>query len=76
MDFLHCDSYLNRFYDEYEKYKNLGLIQLRSPGDSDYTNDDDRWIRYTLNKIIHDQFSIYKVLTRTIGVVAHRPSNR
>lgn len=58
---------LFKIYDEYEKYKNLGLLQLRSPGDSDYTNDDDRWIRYTLNKIIHDQFSIYKFIVGEDG---------
>ena len=53
---------LFKIYDEYCRYKNLGLI--------DITNDpdDDRWRNYILNKILHDQFSIYKIVTAEDGM--------
>lgn len=67
-DTKYLETYmLFKIYDEYEKYKNLGIIQLRSPSDGDFTNDDDNWVNYTLKKIIHDQFSIYKFIVGEDG---------
>lgn len=53
-----------KIYDEYCKYKQLGLIEL------DYGNnksDDLAWINYTINKILHDQFSVYKIVVGEDG---------
>ena len=54
---------LFKIYDEYCKYKSLGLIDI-DPSN----NDDTRWMNYTLNKILHDQFSIYKIVTAEDGM--------
>lgn len=54
---------LFKIYDEYCRLKNMGMIEL------DYNNDDDQhWIEYTLNKVLHDQFSIYKFITDADGM--------
>lgn len=51
-----------KIYDEYCRLKNMGLIEL------DWHNNDDlRWINYTYNKILHDQFSIYKIVVGDDG---------
>ena len=54
---------LFKIYDEYCKYKNLGLIDI-DPSNT----DDTRWLNYALNKILHDQFSIYKIVTAEDGM--------
>lgn len=54
---------LFKIYDEYCRLKNIGMIDF-SPSDS----DDAHWIQYTLNKVLHDQFSIYKFITSDDGM--------
>jgi hypothetical protein len=54
---------LFKIYDEYERVKNNGLIEL-DQSDS----DDDRWINYTIHKVLHDQFSIYKIVVGEDGM--------
>lgn len=54
---------LFKIYDEYSKYKSLGLIDI-DPSNT----DDNRWLGYALNKILHDQFSIYKIVTAEDGM--------
>lgn len=54
---------LFKIYDEYCRLKNMGMIEL------DYNNDEDQhWITYTLHKVLHDQFSIYKFITDADGM--------
>lgn len=53
---------LFKIYDEYEKYKNLGLLELDSNN-----QDDELWINYTFKKILHDQFSIFKIIVGEDG---------
>lgn len=54
---------LFKIYDEYCRLKNMGMIEL------DYNDrDDTHWIEYTLNKVLHDQFSIYKFITDSDGM--------
>ena len=56
-----------KIYDEYCKYKNMGLIEL-DPDDSKSSNDDLKWINYTKNKVLHDQFSAYKFVVGEDGM--------
>jgi hypothetical protein len=54
---------LFKIYDEYCRYKNLGLIQL------DLSDTEDSvWVNYTFNKVLHDQFAIYKFITADDGM--------
>lgn len=51
-----------KIYDEYCKMKNLGAFEL------DYADPENaRWVNYTVNKILHDQFSIYKFIVGENG---------
>ena len=53
---------LFKIYDEYSRYKQMGMIDL------DWNNQDDkRWINYTISKILHDQFSVYKIVVGEDG---------
>ena len=52
-----------KIYDEYCKMKNLGTLAI----DYSDTSDDYKWINYTLNKVLHDQFSIYKIIVGEDG---------
>ena len=52
-----------KIWDEYCRYKNLGLIEL-NPSDS---SDDARWIDYTWRKILHDQIAVYKFVVGEDG---------
>lgn len=54
---------LFKIYDEYCRLKNMGMIELDSRRD-----DDTKWINYTINKVLHDQFSIYKFITGDDGI--------
>lgn len=57
---------LVKAYEEYERLKKLGLV---SPPDIDSASTDKvkRVNYYTRNKILHDQFSIYKFLVEDDG---------
>lgn len=55
-----------KIYDEYCRRKNLGLIELDPSSKS--SNDDSRWINYVLNKVLHDQFSVYKFVVGEDGI--------
>ena len=55
-----------KIYDEYCRYKNMGLIEFDYSNDPN--NDDIRWINYTINKVLHDQFSIYKFVVGEDGM--------
>ena len=62
---------LFKIYDEYCRLKNMGMLELTPAGkaSSDSQNDDDTiWINYTLKKILHDQFSIYKFVVGEDGM--------
>jgi len=51
---------LFKMYDEYEKLKWNGAI--------DFVNaETDRWKNYILNRVLHDQFSIYKIVVGEDG---------
>lgn len=60
-DTKHLDIYmLFKMYDEYEKLKWKGYI--------DFTKaETDRWINYIINKVLHDQMSIYKIVVAEDG---------
>lgn len=59
---------LFKIYDEYCKYKNLGLIELDTNPNSSNYNDDLNWINYVYNRILHDQFSVYKFVVGEDGM--------
>ena len=52
-----------KIWDEYCRYKNLGLIDLNPSSES----DDARWIDYTWRKILHDQIAVYKFVVGEDG---------
>lgn len=55
-DTKYIDTYmLFRAYEEYERLKAQGIIKLYSGGDAHYSN-------YIFNKVLHDQFGIYKFI--------------
>lgn len=54
---------LFKIYDEYCRAKSMGLIDLRTDFE-----DDKLWIRYTINKVLHDQFSVYKFIVGEDGM--------
>ena len=60
-DTKYLDIYmLFKMYDEYEKLKWLGAI--------DYTKaDSDRWKNYIINKVLHDQVTMYKFIVADDG---------
>lgn len=60
-DTKYLDIYmLFKMYDEYEKLKWRGAI--------DYTKaESDRWKNYILNKVLHDQVTIYKFVVADDG---------
>lgn len=60
-DTKYLDVYmLFKMYDEYEKLKWRGLI--------DFTKaDSDRWKNYIINKVLHDQVSMYKFIVADDG---------
>lgn len=50
-----------KLYDEYERLKWLGYLNPEPGG------PEERWINYTLNKILHDQISIFKFIVAEDG---------
>lgn len=52
-----------KIYDEYCRYKNMGLIEFTDP-----EGEDLIWVNYTLNKVLHDQFSVYKFVVGEDGM--------
>lgn len=60
-DTRHLDIYmLFKIWDEYEKLKWNGALEFNQ-------NDSTRWVNYTINKILHDQVSIYKFVVDQDG---------
>ena len=60
-DTKYLDIYmLFRMYDEYEKLKWRGAIDFTAA-------ESDRWKNYILNKVLHDQVSIYKFVVADDG---------
>ena len=63
-DNKYLDVYmLFKIYDEYEKHKWQGNINYTI----DSQNPNDHWANYILNKVLHDQISIYKFLVAEDG---------
>lgn len=63
-DTKYLDVYMFfKMYDEYEKLKWAGGIDF-SPS----VCQDARWQTYTVNKILHDQFSAYKIVVADDGM--------
>lgn len=61
-DTKYLDVYmLFKMWDEYEKLKWNGALRF-----SDYS-DCQRWVNYTLNKVLHDQVYIYKFVVGEDG---------
>ena len=60
-DTKYLDVYmLFKMYDEYEKLKWNGAL--------DFTNcDSDRWNNYIINRVLHDQMTIYKFVVAEDG---------
>ncbi len=52
---------LFKIYDEYCKLKNLGLLEI-------IDSESGTWLSYTLNKILHDQFAVYKFVVGEDGM--------
>lgn len=52
---------LFKIYDEYCKLKNLGLLEVTD-------GYSGTWLNYTLNKILHDQFAVYKFVVGEDGM--------
>lgn len=54
---------LFKTYDEYCRLKNMGMIELDPK-----RADDAHWVNYTIDKVLHDQFSVYKFVTADDGM--------
>lgn len=62
-DTKNLDVYmLFKMWDEYEKLKWNGALRF-----SDYGNSAQRWINYIIEKVLHDQVSIYKFVVGEDG---------
>lgn len=60
-DTKYLDVYmLFKMYDEYEKLKWDGALNFSNA-------ESDRWVNYILNKVLHDQVSIYKFVVGEDG---------
>ncbi len=61
-DTKYLDVYmLFKIYDEYEKLKWRGLIDFAQ------AENASRWLNYTINKVLHDQMTIYKFIVADDG---------
>lgn len=60
-DTRHLDIYmLFKMWDEYEKLKWNGRLQFNN-------NDSQRWVNYIVNKVLHDQVTMYKLVVDQDG---------
>lgn len=60
-DTNHLDIYmLFKMYDEYERLKWAGALEFNN-------DNSQRWVNYILNKVLHDQVSIYKFIVADDG---------
>ena len=60
-DTKHLDIYmLFKIWDEYEKLKWNGALEFNN-------KDSQRWINYIVNKVLHDQVSMYKFIVAEDG---------
>ena len=60
-DTKHLDIYmLFKMYDEYEKLKWSGALEFNN-------NDSQRWVNYIINKVLHDQVTMYKFVVGEDG---------
>lgn len=60
-DTRHLDIYmLFKIWDEYEKLKWNGSLEFNQ-------QDSTRWVNYIINKVLHDQVSIYKLVVDQDG---------
>lgn len=60
-DTRHLDIYmLFKMWDEYEKLKWNGVLKFNN-------SDSQRWVNYIINKVLHDQVSIYKLVVDQDG---------
>lgn len=60
-DTKHLDIYmLFKIWDEYEKLKWHGALEFNN-------TDSQRWVNYIVNKILHDQVSMYKFIVAEDG---------
>lgn len=60
-DTRHLDIYmLFKMWDEYEKLKWNGTLKFNN-------SDSQRWVNYVVNKVLHDQVAIYKIVVDQDG---------
>lgn len=60
-DTRHLDIYmLFKMWDEYEKLKWNGTLRFNN-------SDSQRWVNYVINKVLHDQVAIYKIVVDQDG---------
>lgn len=60
-DTRHLDIYmLFKMWDEYEKLKWNGALRFNN-------SDSQRWVNYVVNKVLHDQVSMYKIVVDQDG---------
>ena len=60
-DTKHLDIYmLFKIWDEYEKLKWNGVLEFNN-------TDSQRWVNYIVNKVLHDQVSMYKFIVADDG---------
>lgn len=61
-DTKNLDVYmLFKMWDEYEKLKWAGLLDFA------HWSGCDRWTNYTINKVLHDQITVYKIVVAEDG---------
>jgi len=60
-DTKHLDIYmLFKMWDEYEKLKWSGALEFNN-------SDSQRWVNYIINKVLHDQVTMYKLVVDDDG---------
>ena len=60
-DTKHLDIYmLFKIWDEYEKLKWNGVLEFNN-------TDSQRWVNYIVNKVLHDQVTMYKFIVSEDG---------
>lgn len=60
-DTKHLDIYmLFKIWDEYEKLKWEGALEFNS-------ENSQRWVNYIINKVLHDQVTMYKIVVAEDG---------
>ena len=68
-DNKYLDIYmLFKIYDEFEKAKWNGELNALFEQDADGVAPENRWLNYTVNKILYDQVSMYKFVVAEDGM--------